>query len=299
MFQHLLRCGPGSVAKMVYMKEPIMVLQKLKGLSKLQKQQIVQYSKTPRGYKKQQNKEKIGFLGYIFLVVPATTFCLGIWQFNRRGWKIDKIAELEFKVKKSQPIALPDSVELVSEEDYTKYKVTGTFDNTQEIFIGPRSLLSDEGGTRGFGLISSGEKVGYHVVTPFQVQNGPRILINRGWIPRTHLNPNSRKDGQIQGLVDLVGVLRSNEETHPMVPKNEVEKVTWFSRDIDALASRLGTEKIFLDLDMVSSLYAAERGGPVGGQTRISLANSHVQYMLTWWGASLATTLLWLKRFVW
>jgi len=294
MFRNLVRFQPYCV------REQTMVPQNLKGISKLQKQQIVLYSKVPRGYKNQKKNDKIGpILKYAFLIVPATTFCLGVWQFNRRRWKIDKIAELDYKVKQSEPLLLPERADLLSEEEYTKYKVTGAFDNSQEIYIGPRSLLSDDGGSRGFGLISSGEKVGYHVVTPFQVENGPRILINRGWIPRTHLNPGSRIDGQIQGKVDLVGVLRSNEQTLSMVPKNQVEKSTWFSRDVDALATRLGTEKIYLDLDMASSLYAAQRGGPVGGQTRVSLTNDHVQYMLTWWGASALTTFLWFKRFVW
>jgi len=276
---------------------PVLTFNNLKGVTK-QKQQIVFYSKTPRGYKNQK-KEKIGVLGYAFLIVPATTFCLGVWQYNRRRWKIDKIAELDYKVKQSVPLQFPDSLEMISEDEYTKYKVRGSFDNTQEIFIGPRSLLSDEGGTRGFGLISSGEKVGYHVITPFQVENGPRILINRGWIPRTQLDPKSRQEGQIEGLVELVGVKRSDEETLAMVPKNQVEKDTWYSRDIGALASKLNTEKVYLDLDLTSSVYAAQLGGPVGGQTRISLRNDHVQYMMTWWGASILTTLLWLKRFVW
>eukprot|EP00088_Acartia_fossae_P023868 TRINITY_DN2484_c0_g1_i8.p1 TRINITY_DN2484_c0_g1~~TRINITY_DN2484_c0_g1_i8.p1 ORF type:complete len:289 (+),score=24.53 TRINITY_DN2484_c0_g1_i8:41-907(+) len=267
--------------------------------SRPQNQQIVFYSKVPRGFKNTQKKENIGFTGYIFLIVPATTFCLGVWQFNRRRWKIDKIAELENKVKLAAPDLFPENLASVSEEEYTKYKVRGHFDHTQEIFIGPRSLLSDDGGTRGFGLISTGEKVGYHVITPFQVENGPRILINRGWIPRTMLDPRTRAEGQIQGTVDLVGMLRNDEETLAMVPKNQVEKDTWFSRDIGALASRLHTQKIFLDLDLQSSVYAAERGGPIGGQTRISLRNDHVQYMLTWWGVSILTTILWLKRFVW
>jgi cytochrome oxidase assembly protein ShyY1 len=40
-------------------------------------------------------------------VVPATTFCLGVWQYRRRAWKMDKIAELDQKVKQAQPVSLP------------------------------------------------------------------------------------------------------------------------------------------------------------------------------------------------
>ena len=39
-------------------------------------------------------------------------------------------------------------------------------------------------------------------------------------------------------------------------------------------------------------------GGPIGGQTRISLTNDHAQYMFTWWAVSAITTILWLQKFV-
>merc|ERR1719481_2184340 len=112
------------------------------------------------------------------------------------------------------------------------------------------------------------------------------------------MDPAKRSEGQLNGNIDIVGILRLNEEVSSLTPANQTEKQCWFSRDVDALAAKLGTQPIFLDLDIESGRYAADRGGPIGGQTRISLRNDHVQYMLTWWGISLATFLLWMKRFV-
>ena len=39
-------------------------------------------------------------------IAPATTFCLGVWQYNRRNWKIDLIAELQNKVVEAAPVVL-------------------------------------------------------------------------------------------------------------------------------------------------------------------------------------------------
>jgi len=259
------------------------------------------YSKLPRGYKSTKQQRNIGFVGYIFLVVPATTFCLGVWQYNRRQWKIEKIKELDYKVKQSKPESLPflENFDDLSELEYAKYEVRGSFDNARELFIGPRSLLDTKGGTSGgIILVSSQDTVGYHVITPFNVENGPTILVNRGWVHRDKLEPAKRSEGQIEGPVSLVGILRINEETSSMVPPNKVDENVWFSRDVDEMAKKFDTSKIYLDLDYESSRWAADRGGPVGGQTRISLRNDHVQYMLTWWGISIATTVLWLKRFI-
>lgn len=260
----------------------------------------VLYLKQARGYKTANKpKEKIGPVAVIFLVVPVTTFSLGVWQYNRRQWKIDKIAELDYKVRKSKPQSLPSGTEDLSELEYMRFKAEGKFINSEEIFIGPRTLINAQGGSSSLGVISSGEKVGFHVITPFQVQDGPKILVNRGWIPRSKMDVKKRLDSQVEDVVKITGALRLNEETSSLSPPNKVETNIWFSRDITALAERLNTEQIFLDLDAESGVHSAERGGPIAGQSRVSLRNDHVQYMLTWWGLTLATILLWMKRFVW
>jgi len=253
----------------------------------------------PKGFRKEP--KTIGLAGTIFLIAPVTTFCLGVWQYNRRNWKINIIAELEQKVSKAEPIDL-DLDEAVGVE-YQKVCVTGSFDNTQEILIGPRSYIDASGSSGGGGIISFGSKVsdriGYHVITPFVLsESGKRILVNRGWVPHARLQQDQRPQGQVTGVTTITGILRLTEETSSMVPSNKVETSMWHSRDVGALATKLDTESIFIDIDLDSSRSSAQLGGPVGGQTRISLRNDHVQYMLTWFGVSAITSILWLKRFV-
>ena len=112
------------------------------------------------------------------------------------------------------------------------------------------------------------------------------------------MEASTRQEGQVEGERSVSGVLRLTEETSSLTPRNDVKSSQWHSRDITALAARLHTLPVFVDLDLESSREAGEKGGPVGGQTRISLRNDHVQYMMTWWGASAITALLWLRRFV-
>jgi len=253
----------------------------------------------PKGFKKEP--KTIGVAGTIFLIAPITTFCLGVWQYKRRNWKIEVIAELEQKVKKADPVIL--KLDEVVGVEYQKVKVTGEFDNSQEVLIGPRSYIDLSGGSGGGGIISFGsqvgDKVGYHVITPFVISDtGDRILVNRGWVPHARLEQEQRPQGQVSGQTSITGILRLTEEVSSMVPPNKVDTNRWHSRDISALASKLGTQEVFIDLDLETSRAAANLGGPVGGQTRISLRNDHAQYMLTWFGTSAITTLLWFKRFV-
>ena len=188
----------------------------------------------------------------------------------------------------------------VSGVEYKQVWTRGQFDHGQEILIGPRSFIDARGESVGGGVISARDsKVGFLVITPFTLEDsGERILINRGWVSRSNMTPDTREAGQETGVVRVSGVLRLTEETSSLAPPNDVRSDRWQSRDVEALAARLKTLPVFLDLDLESSRAAAVAGGPVGGQTRISLRNDHAQYMMTWWGLTAITTLLWLKRFV-
>jgi len=142
------------------------------------------------------------------------------------------------------------------------------------------------------------EKVGWHVVTPLVLEDGMKILVNRGFVPGSRVDPESRKGGQSSGMVDVVGVLRLSELRNSMTPDNKEETRRWSWRDIGALAGKLGTSEVFIDQDLETSVSVAREGGPVGGQTRITLTNDHFQYMMTWFGASAATSFLWVRRYV-
>ena len=65
--------------------------------------------------------------------------------------------------------------------EYQRVAMRGKFDHSQEVLIGPRSLIDQRGGAVGGGIISArGDRVGYHVVTPFLLSDsGSRILVNR------------------------------------------------------------------------------------------------------------------------
>jgi len=239
--------------------------------------------------------------GAIFLLAPVSTFCLGVWQYRRRQWKIDKIAELDERVRRAEPVQL--SLGECSGVEYQRVTARGEFDYTTQVSIGPRSFIDSTGGSGGGGVISLSRpgdtsRVGHHIITAFTLASGERVLVNRGWRPQLGRGEAASSAGQLPGERSIGGVLRLTEETSTMVPPNKVDTLSWHSRDVAALATKLDTLPVFIDLDLESSMEASSKGGPIGGQTRISLSNDHVQYMLTWWGMSLLTSILWLQRFV-
>ncbi|XP_031225323.1 surfeit locus protein 1 isoform X4 [Mastomys coucha] len=104
------------------------------------------------------------------------------------------------------------------------------------------------------------------------------ILVNRGFVPRKKVNPETRQKGQVLGEVDLVGIVRLTENRKPFVPENSPERNHWYYRDLEAMAKITGADPIFIDADFQSTT----PGGPIGGQTRVTLRNEHMQYIITW-----------------
>ncbi|XP_075415966.1 surfeit locus protein 1 isoform X2 [Tenrec ecaudatus] len=237
--------------------------------------------------------EEGSFLQWLLLLIPVTAFGLGTWQVQRRQWKLQLIAELESRVR-AEPVPLPaDPVELNSLE-YRPVKVRGRFDHSKELYMLPRTMVDPAREAREAGRIGSSAENGAYVITPFHCPDlGTTILVNRGFVPRRKVNPETRQKGQIEGEMELVGMVRLSEKRKPFVPENSPQTNHWHYRDLEAMARVTGADPIFIDADFKSTV----PGGPIGGQTRVTLRNEHLQYIVTWYGLCAATAYMWFKKF--
>ncbi|KAI5937944.1 Surfeit locus protein 1 [Manis javanica] len=235
--------------------------------------------------------EDDSFLQWFLLLIPVTAFGLGTWQVQRRRWKLKLIAELESRVT-AEPVPLPGDLMELNALEYRPVKVRGHFDHSKELYMMPRTMVDP---AREAGRLSSSAESGAHVITPFHCTDlGITILVNRGFVPRKKMNPDTRRKGQIEGDVELVGMVRLTETRKPFVPENNPVKNHWHYRDLEAMARLTGTDPIFIDADFRSTV----PGGPIGGQTRVTLRNEHAQYIATWYGLCAATSYLWFKKFL-
>ena len=106
---------------------------------------------------------------------------------------------------------------------YRPVSIVGTFDHSREHYIGPRSLLSGGQEQESRGLSSNPEGIGWHVVTPFKITEGSlkgqEILVNRGWVAQSKLRPETRPQGQVEGEVNISGIVRKTEGRAQFAPK--------------------------------------------------------------------------------
>jgi surfeit locus 1 family protein len=210
---------------------------------------------------------------------------LGVWQVERRAWKLDLIERVETRVH-AAPTAAPGPAAwprvTAAADEYRRVAVTGHYLNDRETLV---QALTDLG-------------AGYWVVTPFQTADGFTVLVNRGFVPSDRRDPASH--GEIDGETTLTGLLRMTEPHGGFLRTNDPAQNRWYSRDVAAIAAARGLSPVapyFID--------AAARddpgGFPRGGLTVIAFPNNHLVYALTWFGlaAMLAAAMIFLARDEW
>ncbi|CAH0546509.1 unnamed protein product [Brassicogethes aeneus] len=245
---------------------------------------------------KPQKIYKIGPFGWFLLVVPASAFGLGTWQVQRKNWKESLLADLKARTG-SEVVDLITNLDKLEDLEYKPVRVKGHFLHEKEMYMGPRSLLVTGDASNKSSLFTGKTNTshGFLVVTPFQLSDTNEIiLVNRGWVPAKNRDPKTREKGQVKEEVNLIGIVRLQENRPTFSLKNQEGSNIFFYRDINDMSKIAGTSKIFLDA--TDDYIIAD--GPLGGQTRISLRNEHMSYILTWYSLAAFTGFMWYAKFL-
>jgi surfeit locus 1 family protein len=209
----------------------------------------------------------------ISLLGIAVFAALGVWQLERRVWKLALIDRVEQRVHAS-PVAVPGPTVWPSvnraDDEYRVVRVTGRFANDRETLV---EATTDRG-------------MGYWVMTPLESSDRFTVLVNRGFVPSDRRDPATRAAGQIKGETTVTGLMRMTEPRGTLLRANDPAANRWYSRDVQAIAMARGLKNIapyFIDAD------ATPNPGdlPVGGLTVISFYNHHLLYAVTWFGLAL------------
>lgn len=233
--------------------------------------------------------------GYSLLAVPVATFALGTWQVRRRRWKLQLIEDLQSKTTQPPAAALPEDLGQLAAMEYRRVRLVGSFDHEREMFVGPRSPIEPAGEAPRRGVLAAPTQTGNLVITPFKLRDRDlTILVNRGWVPKTKTPSHKRPEGQIPGEVELVGIVRMTETRPPLGPKQPSSGRFWHYKDVAQMAEASGAAPVLVDAVAESTV----EGGPLGGQTNVSVRNEHFSYIITWYSLSAATAFLWYHKYI-
>ena len=211
----------------------------------------------------------------------AILLALGIWQLERLAWKTDLIETIAARTT-APPQPLPPEAAWASLQPsdyaYRHVMLTGVFDHAKESHVfRPLPPGDNKGPYSGIGDV---------VLTPFHLSTGGTVLVNRGFVPQDHLDPQTRAAGQIAGTVTLTGLMREPEPRTWFTPRDEPERGSWFTRDPVAMA-RFWKLQDAAPFTVDADAAPIPGGLPQGGETVLSIPNSHLSYALTWFGLAI------------
>lgn len=205
-------------------------------------------------------------IGLAALVFFGVFLALGVWQIERRAWKLDLIERVDARIH-AAPAAAPGPADWpeisAATDEYRRVMAAGTF-LSEKITL--TQAVTEQG-------------AGFWVLAPLRTTQGFTVLVNRGFVP-------AEKRGEAEALtpsgrVSVTGLLRITEPGGGFLRANDPAADRWTSRDVGAIASARGLEDAapyFIDADATPN----PGGLPVGGLTVVAFRNSHLVYALTW-----------------
>ncbi|CAE8642365.1 unnamed protein product, partial [Polarella glacialis] len=138
-------------------------------------------------------------MGAVSMVI---IYALGFWQLRRMQWKKELIEMRRTRLAMpripvtTSPFPWKDKVD---DFKYRIVEVRGVFDHAREMHVGPRPG-SDQSGETCPGVLC---------VTPLRLEDGSTLLVNRGHLPSSNLDPVSRPE--VPTWVRVRGVLEEGE----------------------------------------------------------------------------------------
>ncbi|KAI5867438.1 SURF1-domain-containing protein [Durotheca rogersii] len=226
----------------------------------------------------------------VLALIPATAFVLGTWQVRRLAWKTELLARLEDRIVR-EPLPLPPRVDAAAaarDFDFRRVRARGRWRHDREMLVGPR--------------MHDGEQ-GFMVVTPLERDAGPEhpgagtVLVNRGWIAKKFRRQRDRPPESLPtGEVEVEGLIREPWKKNMFTPDNRPDKGEFYFPDVAQMAALTGSQPVWIEQTMEPDLLEAiefqSKAIPIGRPAEVNLRNNHAQYIFTWYGLAVATSIM-------
>nr|MBF0684027.1 SURF1 family protein [Pseudomonas sp.] len=224
---------------------------------------------------------------FVVLMLGLTALCLwlGTWQMHRLAEKEALIAAVEARLH-SEPVPVPPAGEWSALDleawNFQPVSLTGTFQPNQTVAVFT-SLTNPRGPAGG---------PGYWIVTPFVLETGGTVFVNRGFVPEQYREA-AQADSEGMGVpVTITGLFRPGEKAGWLVPEPDTSSRVEWVRDPERLAAMVDPS-----LAPIAPFYVDMAAGepgtlPQGGETIVEFPNNHLGYAYTWYGFAIVAPVM-------
>ncbi len=200
--------------------------------------------------------------GLTTLLMLAVLIGLGVWQLQRRAWKLGVLAQID-QAESAPAIPLP-----ADPPPYAKVRVGGTLRPDLQVRYGStvRELLS-------------GSVIGSEVIEPLERPGQDPLLVDLGWVPT----------GQTVAPTgtEVEGYIRPPSQPGLFSAKDDPAEHRFFTLDPAPIAAALGLPHVApFTLVAMGPVAPGVYPQPAGILPRPP--NDHLNYALTWFGLALA-----------
>jgi len=194
----------------------------------------------------------------------AVLVALGVWQMQRLAWKEGILARIEARIAEP-PGAVPSAPDEAAHE-YRRVDARGSF-QPGEIHVYTSAP------PRG---------VGYRVIAPFVLEDGRRILVDRGFVPL-----GEKDAARPLGEARIMGSLLWPDDGAASAAAPDLARNIWLARDLPRMAEGLGTAPVLVVVSATD-----DPAAPMPLAAGVDIRNDHLGYAITWFGLAAVWALM-------
>lgn len=214
-------------------------------------------------------------LTLVALALIPTMIELGFWQLHRHEHRValNKVIADSLAARPVPAETMTSPGASIGDDDlYRRVTAKGHFDTAEEVVVRRRTNADD--------------RVGYHVLTPFVLDDGKVLMVNRGWIPSNGASQTAfpKIPAPPAGETTVTGRLMPDQTTEDSGIKNVTglpdRQVMLINSEQQA--ERLGRQVLGGYVEMTEPKPAGDTPELIAEPDHDSIGN-HMAYAVQWW----------------